>query len=240
MKPMKRLSYVAFFGKKGSGKNYMASELATRLPGIKFITTAFADPVKELVEWLFGVPKQDLWGSSKNRERILVGGSDLELEIFLARANQTLLYTPVLTDLSEILRQILKDLARDRPSNITARHLLRKVSEDIKAGMGEDFWIKKLEQKRALETQKDPNSVLLVTDGRFPLEAKAIKDADGICVKIVNPKPQSDDHVTENSVDLIDESLFSVVIKNDGKKYDVMAFHDLVCNFIESIFPEDK
>ena len=61
---------LALCGKKGSGKSTLAYELAIEYEkrGVKMETMAFADPIKELAQMVFGFESPLLWSGSYLRE----------------------------------------------------------------------------------------------------------------------------------------------------------------------------
>ena len=68
---------------------------------------------------------------------------------------------------------------------------------------------------------KDTDKVI-ITDMRFPNELKAVKDRDGITIRVNRPQLISKDFEHESETSL-DSSIFDYTIENDGELVDLVS-----------------
>lgn len=107
---------------------------------------------------------------------------------------------------------------------ITPRKALQFIGTDLfrnhicelLPGVGKDIWVSVLKRKIMNRLKKNPNAKFVVTDVRFPNELQAIKDLDGITIKIERESVNNKD--THESETLIDELETDFVFSNNGTK----------------------
>jgi hypothetical protein len=106
----------------------------------------------------------------------------------------------------------------------SGRQFLQLLGTDaIRMGLHTDAWINALmaEYKSPKMSKYNP-SKWVVSDTRFENELQAIKDRNGICIKIVRPSLVStDSHSSETSLDHITD--WDHVIINDGTIEDLIG-----------------
>jgi hypothetical protein len=96
---------------------------------------------------------------------------------------------------------------------MTVRELLQKLGTDgLRDGLHTNVWV------NALFADYNENSNWLVTDARFPNEAKAIKDLGGVVLRIERSTCQLGTHPSETA---LDDYTFDYVIHNNGSKEDL-------------------
>lgn len=109
----------------------------------------------------------------------------------------------------------LKEVVDER-WGISPRIFLQKLGTDCcRKTFGDDVWIKTM--KFWYENNKDKN--IVISDIRFPNEAKAIKDMGGTLIKIVNPDVDQiyNEHESEKLVDTIQ---YDLMINNNNTMKD--------------------
>lgn len=104
---------------------------------------------------------------------------------------------------------------------MTVRQLLQELgTEAMRKGLHENVWVNALmaDYRPIKLSQYDP-SYWLVTDTRFPNEAKAITERGGILLRIERPGTSTGDHPSETA---LDDYPFEHVIVNDGDLNDLI------------------
>jgi hypothetical protein len=129
----------------------------------------------------------------------------------------------------------------DAPDNMmTVRMFLQKLGTDaLRNGLHENVWVNALMADYTIDmsgysdrmTKKDLDDLYpnwIITDCRFPNEAKAIKDRGGIIIRVNRPGITAvNAHPSETSLDDWD---FDEVINNNGSKEQLFK---KVCSIIE-------
>lgn len=100
-----------------------------------------------------------------------------------------------------------------RLKSMTARELLQKLGTDaIRNGLHENAWVNAL-----MHEYRGDNWI--ITDCRFHNEAYAVRDRDGIIVRVNRPgNGPVNNHISETAIDGFD---FDYVINNDGDLEDL-------------------
>ena len=94
------------------------------------------------------------------------------------------------------------------------RELLQEYGTEVRRADDPDYWM-----KRWIEAVRIHGGPVVVTDMRFPNEARAVREADGITIRIERPGyPAFDDHITETA---LADWRFDAVIQNDGSQTDL-------------------
>jgi hypothetical protein len=98
---------------------------------------------------------------------------------------------------------------------MTVREFAQFFGTEIGRKIWSPIWVDYL----ITQIRREKSEVAIVTDVRFTNEAKAIKDAGGIIVKL-NRKPKSkDNHSSETEVDQVPKELIDYQIQNNKKGY---------------------
>lgn len=94
--------------------------------------------------------------------------------------------------------------------NMTVRELLQKLgTEAIRNNLHENAWVNAL----FADFWGSPEPNWLISDVRFPNEAREIIHNDGIVIRVIRPGVESSDHPSETS---LDDWKFDYVIENNG------------------------
>lgn len=104
------------------------------------------------------------------------------------------------------LLNVIGDDFENKPPAVRA--LLQNYGTEVRRRDNPDYWVNKWLEK----VIKKENVV--VDDCRFLNEARAVKDLNGIIIRIVRPNFNGDNHVSETEQDLIN---VDYTIFNDGK-----------------------
>ena len=107
--------------------------------------------------------------------------------------------------------------------NMTVRELLQKFGTAIRKEVDPDFWVKAL-----LNRYIDDD--IIIADVRFPNEAKAIKDAGGLLVRINRDGAGAGNHISEIALD--DYTDWDLVIDNNGTIEDLYKKGKEILNLI--------
>jgi hypothetical protein len=109
--------------------------------------------------------------------------------------------------------------------SMTARELLQRLGTDaIRDGLHENAWVNAL-----MHEYRDDNWI--ITDCRFHNEAYAVRDRDGIIVRVNRPgNGPVNNHISETAIDGFD---FDYVINNDGDLEDLRTKVKDLLNYIQ-------
>lgn len=109
--------------------------------------------------------------------------------------------------------------------HMTVRDLLQKLGTDaLRNNLHTNVWINALfADYTCTHTDQVPNGIdcdkWLITDCRFPNEALAIKERNGIVIRVTRPGEEVGEHASETA---LDNWLFDIVITNDGSIEDLI------------------
>jgi hypothetical protein len=93
------------------------------------------------------------------------------------------------------------------------REYLQMLGTAVRSSLGEDAWV------HALFSGLDLARDYAITDVRFLSEARAVREAGGLIVRINRPGVKAvNDHISEHQMDDYD---FDVIINNDGSVEDL-------------------
>lgn len=118
---------------------------------------------------------------------------------------------------------------------MTVRQLLQELgTEGLRKGLHENVWVNALmADYKAPKLSEYHPSKWIVTDVRFPNEAKAIEEKGGILIRVERPGIPLSDHASETS---LDDYPFMHVIVNDGDLNDLIKkVKQLILNKLEII-----
>lgn len=187
-------------GDKGSGKDYAYKVLADISP-VPVKRFAFADELKLELSETFGLDMQLLHGSQEEKDTA---------------------YTKV-----EWSSPMVSKHAEGRTGRLTYRELLQIYGTDIaRLGRGEDVWLDKLKPKVYDWLEADSDNIAVITDVRFPNEAKWVQDSGGTNVLIDSKKVVEDTHSSEQG-----NLMHDITIPSRGlvsHKETIKHLHDLM------------
>ena len=106
--------------------------------------------------------------------------------------------------------------------NPTYRAFLQHFGSEVMRGINDNIWID--------STLLNCGNNAIISDCRFPNEAKAIRDAGGIIVKIVRDGVTSND--THQSETQIGNIAGNIIVFNDGSLEHLRAMVDTLANII--------
>lgn len=92
------------------------------------------------------------------------------------------------------------------------RQFLQYIGTDWGRVIDENIWINILLNK----ARKSTKDYIFVSDIRFENEFEALKNDGWICVKIVKKTNLSDSHISENSLDNIEDCKWDYILTNDS------------------------
>jgi len=202
---------VALFGKRNSGKNYLAKHLASNLSPDPWIT-AFADPIKQMARDLFGFTPERLWGESYLRDEFLEdwdSNADEKWHQTLWRVS-TLENTRENRSIREAVEGLFQRYVTEAPngeylcSPFTVRDVLKEIGQKMRADFGDDYWNSKV---------MVGEGHTLITDGRMAHELAWVRECRGLAVRVYGDVGGIDDHETERLE--MPDSLYDFVFVND-------------------------
>lgn len=197
------MNIIGISGLAGSGKDTIAKIL---LKNDKFISLAFADPIKRFAADIWSFSEEQLWGASQNRNsydlRYPMGDND-----FL---------TP-----RKVLQYIGNDCARTLDESVWIRYAL-KLSNRLLTEDGLDYTFNG-------GLVNNPNNskfkCVVITDCRYHNEMIAIKQNGGKLIKVIRPgaglSGDFASHRSETEMSTIDSQIFDFIINNSGTLQDL-------------------
>jgi hypothetical protein len=106
-------------------------------------------------------------------------------------------------------------------TNTTYARLLQLVGQGMKSSLGVDVWTKILFQK-AINPSINKGHGIIIEDIRFPIEAKYIRDAGGIIIKISRQLAILNDGRNPKDEDITDTIEADYEILNNGTIQDLL------------------
>lgn len=202
---------IGLSGQKQSGKDTVAAYLVKEHG---FERKAFADPLKQSVAALFGIPFSYI--DKLKMDDVLVG---------IGRIGQ-----PEYDQWIQYDGEVSKGL--------TFREFLQRYGTEAHRDIfGQDFWL-----DYTLPVQGFyPGRAIVVTDVRFSNEARRIRELGGMVVRILNGKAYEEwgnrvddgDHAARHSSEVIDFD-WDYMIDNNGSFSDLYAcVEDMLCHLID-------
>lgn len=186
---------LAITGRKQSGKDSLGNFLvsnATELFGPGFVVRrfGFADPLKEMVSNLFGVPLEWMHGSEKDKNRLT---------------------TVCWGHLPHFDRE--NEVNGRGSDSLTVRELLQQFGTEVVRRMSEDAWVNALHRKIERDGLCD---LAVIPDCRFPNEILAVKEWGGKAIRLTRNQEAKAEHESEWSLDrdYFDWDNFDVVVDN--------------------------
>lgn len=211
------LPIVLIVGQAGSGKDTFGKMLCDHA-GFKRV--ALADPLKMIAKEVFGFTDEQLWGPSEKRNEIDSdyapgGGKHTRLQLPLVLHDQ--LFGRYSFDHEGVIRQFMCDIRDYTLANngLSARYALQQLGTEVGRKISPTFWIDKTIASAQLELDTFVPGIV-ITDGRFLNEIKAIKAAGGVVIKLQSTSSLTNElHVSETEIDRIPSTWFDLYINND-------------------------
>ncbi len=172
---------IGFSGRIGSGKDTAAAIVQQLTPHMTWEVKKFAGKLKQIASILTGIPAE------KFEDRDFKNGNLPSLWDSIRTRSQFMSGHRVPFPVREFLQKLGTDALRDK--------------------LHPEVWVNALfadYKKRVVEIERtttivDPN--WLITDVRFPNEAKAIKDRGGIVIRMERGEKASNEHISESALD---------------------------------------
>jgi hypothetical protein len=179
------MQIIIITGKKQSGKSTSSEVLMSFLPTDQCKVFSFADPLKEFLMNIFGLTKEQCYGSDADKNtNSVVKWKDLPLpQEEIAKLFITLKKMP---DISSTIS------VADQLEFLTARELMQIFGSDICRRMYNDCWARAT-RINVLTKGTDYN---FICDARFPNEIEWFKDLDPLVLRL-NRNPFDDKHKSE-------------------------------------------
>lgn len=231
---------IILAGKAGSGKDTVAAMLAEA----GGICIAQADPLKRFAHDVFAFSADQLWGPSECRNALDLR-PDVDPEFYdrvweRGKNNAgTWLQDVGLPHATNALHDWLtQEVAHARRDGLTPRHVLQTLGTEFGRKCRPDVWVSYAQRmaKRLLGENltygriggaylREPGAAgrtqfVVITDGRFPNEILATKEAGGLAVKIDGPGAKglsgaAGGHASETEQDGIPLHWYDAVVWND-------------------------
>lgn len=203
--------FISISGKKQSGKDFVAAHLRTLFEDLGYSVkiTWFAEPLKEILISLFGIPRELVYGSNADKEQ----STHLKWENF-----------PWLVRFKYRERW----WSRLRTGHMTIRELLQVLGTDIfRKRVHPTVWAEAPFHK---DWEED---IVLIPDCRFPNEAEMTHKNEGTVARIEPrgfprrgyhlPKLSVDKHPSETSLDHYKN--FDILIPNTFGRTEMLKEH---------------
>lgn len=241
---MKKFPIVVLCGQKGAGKDTTAELIQQIVSDTELI--AFADPIKELAEGLFGFTQQQLNGPSHFRDNNDTRFDDEEtweqiLSVYNpARYTWLNKYFGEHKDIGVKFADWIKNFKEstfDQGTPVSCRLVLQQLGTEFGRSVENDVWYKAA-HKRALQLLNGKARLVVIKDGRFRSEVLNSMRDNLLVVKIINLddlKPKENTyihgHSSEKELKTIPEYWFDELILN--KKTGTTELKDNVVLFCQ-------
>jgi hypothetical protein len=195
--------FVLISGKKQNGKNYFAEVMEEVLGsrGLHVVETAFAAPIKNFCNDVFGV-SLDTLATEEGKSQL----SHIKW--------------------SYINEDIMLDLGKDPNDYMTWREILQVIGTDVwRTRFYGPIWA-----EAPFRRQYDAD-VVLITDCRFPNELEEGLKHDAVLVRVDGGQPSTDNHASETALDDYpwkDDELFEHNFEGTDPIVDFINEHVLV------------
>lgn len=207
MRPVTAPPLIGLIGRKRSGKDTFASVLIEERG---FTKAGFADPLREMALAIDPIVEYD--------------------EAFNGCGNPSCCPTDIVERrYSDVLDAHGYEVAKDKFPEV--RRFLQVLGTNAVRGiLGPDTWVDLAASR--IDARTGP---LVLTDVRFPNEAKAISDRGGYLVRIVRPgQDEGDLHPSETA---LDDYPVNLVIDNDSTLEEFLAKARIVARYLAYVNP---
>lgn len=190
--------FIGFAGHKQVGKDLSAKMVTTLFEhnGLHVATTSFATVLKNMCVNILGLKKEGVFGTDAEKNAAShIKWDDMPHEIRIKYSND---------------QKFLIDefLPKPRSGFMTNREVLQIMGTDIFRKLYPNVWTDSL-----FRQDWSNYDYVLVPDVRFPNEALAIEQNDGILIRIERETGLQDSHISETALDGYD---FKNRIVNNG------------------------
>ena len=160
---------------------------------------AFASSLKEIAEKMFNIPRECLYGTDDQKNRVM---------LHLLWGNMPGVYTDQFAFVNGNTDPSEHGFIYHSPGPMTAREFMQFFGTEIMRKMYEPIWI----ERTIKDIQTEESQLAVISDCRFKNEAVALKQAGAKLVYLDRSISNSDNHVSENGFG--DFSDFDLVINN--------------------------
>lgn len=162
---------------------------------------AFASSLKEIAEKMFNIPRECLYGTDDQKNRVMP---------HLLWENMPGVVTSEIVKLGGLLEQYtdIGLVVIDKYGPMTAREFMQFFGTEIMRKMYEPIWV----ERTIKDIQTEESQLAVISDCRFKNEAVALKQAGAKLVYLDRSISNSDNHISENGFE--DFSDFDLVINN--------------------------
>jgi len=172
---------------------------------------SFADTLKDICIHMFGVPAECVFGTDEQKntkiEHLLwenMPGVVTEVPPEVGNRGRS-----VSGRLGEYYKRTTEGLVFHPAGAMTAREFMQFFGTDVMRKIWEPVWIADTMRRIV----NDGSEIAIIADVRFPNEAEAIRNLPGNVLRL--PRDIfTDGHASETSVDDIDESIFTRILKD--------------------------
>lgn len=219
-------------GEAGSGKDTISGIIKKLVPNT--LVVALADPLKSLVQALYGFENDILWGPSALRSTSEVNYSRKRaLDAYDALDNETL--KELFPD-KKARKAFYEKLGRAIKYNLSeypsCRECLKEIGTEVARNIDPNVWVKAV-MGLANVYLSDSIDLVVISDCRFRNEILTIKQAGGKVLRIINPNQidlAKDLHTSESSLAKIPSYWFDWQMVND-KSFGLEALEEKLRDF---------
>lgn len=197
--------FLAISGRKQSGKDtvarYLQGKLYQDFNGYRSAITHFAEPLKNMIHDVFGVPSQLLYGTDEDKNTLTdIHWDNLPMNIRVAYSVSLDIEGHTTGDIPVFI---------PKSGAMTIREVLQVIGTDIFRNMIDyDVWAKSIFRKNWGNID-----LVIIPDCRFENEVKQVKDHGGFVMRINRNTGLTDTHLSETA---LDNYMFDSVIDNNG------------------------
>lgn len=162
---------------------------------------AFASSLKEIAEKMFNIPRECLYGTDDQKNRVMP---------HLLWENMPGVYIDKYDFINANTHPAECGLIYHEPGPMTAREFMQFFGTEIMRKMYEPIWV----ERTIKDIQTEESQLAVISDCRFKNEAVALKQAGAKLVYLDRSISNSDNHLSENGFG--DFSDFDLVINNSN------------------------
>lgn len=215
--------YVVISGKKQHGKNTLARLMQNRLKAEGFTCTevAFADPIKNFVTDVFGIPREDMETEEGKQKVTHIRWSDINEEIAedLGKGSyfddpREIYHSPVFIPSDDLMtvREILQVVGTD---------VFRKRFYDpiwAMAPFMKEHTYPVYDKEDGIFLGEAPYDIIFITDCRFPNEVDVALEHQARIIRVIREDYQGDNdtHPSETALDDYEWKSWQIARANTG------------------------
>ena len=157
---------------------------------------SFADELKNICVNLFEIPFECAWGTDEQKNTIQ---KHILWENMPGATTHVTPQDPVTEEvagrLGKYYEKVLSGVVYHEPGPMTAREFMQFLGTEVMRKIFEPIWVNATIKK----IKAEGTQLAIIADVRFPNEAKAIEDANGLLVRL-SRSPLEDAHKSENAL----------------------------------------